>query len=124
MGVSFGLAGCTLRTLDRTVATAAGVLIVVVGERRDGSLAVGGALVLAALHPFERAMGGVPCLALFGVAGRHGVERLTGVGDLVAVAVVGDQAGGVAPGAAAADAVGEWAERLGEVGGLVDLGGG
>src|SRR6266498_2398288 len=122
------LAGCPLRTLDRRVAVVAGVLVgglvVVVGERRDISLAIAGALRRATVDPLERAMGGAPRLALLGVAGRRGVERLVGLGDLVAVAVVPDESGGMAPGAPATDAVGDRAEHLGEVGGLVDLGGG
>src|SRR6266498_974606 len=119
------LAGRPLRTLDRRVAAVAGALpnwlVVIVGGSRDISLAIAGELALAGLDLLERVVSGAPCLALFGVAGRRGLKRLVGVGDLVAVAVVLDQPGGLAPGAPAADALGGRAERLGEVGGLVDL---
>jgi hypothetical protein len=94
---------------------AAGGLLVIVGERCDISLAVGGALGLAGLEPLERVVGGTPRLALAGVPGWRGAKRPVGVGDLVAVAVVLDQPCGMPPGTPAADAVGQRAERLGEV---------
>ncbi|SRR6266508_4545468 len=101
-----------------------GGLVVIVGERRDISLTVAGALEGAALNALEGVVGGTPGLALFGVTGRREAERLVGVGELVAVAVVLDESCGMTPGAPAADAVGDRAERLGKVGGLLNLGGG
>src|SRR6266540_4116719 len=110
------LAGRPLRTLDRRVAAVAGVLrnrlVAIVGGRRDISLAIAWELALPGLDSLDGVVSGTPCLAL------------VGVGDLVAVAVVLDQSCGMAPGATAADAVGDCTENLGEVCGLLDLGDG
>ena len=84
-------------------------LVVIVGGRRDISQAVAGGLEGAAGHALGCVVGRTPCLALLGVARWREAEGLVGVGDLVAVAVVLDQPCGMAPGALAADAVGEWA---------------
>src|SRR6266702_2965446 len=128
MRASFGLAGLPLRTVDRMLAAVAGLaadgLVVIVRERHDISFAVTGSLGHAAGDALQRIVGGAPRLTLFGVARRRGLKRLIGIGDLVAVAIVLDHACGMTPGAPAADAVGEWAECLDEVGGLLDLGGG
>src|SRR6266511_1269467 len=128
MGASFSLAGLPLRTLDRMLAAVAGVtadgLVVIVRKRHDISLAVTVSLETAAGKALQHVVGGAPCLALFGVAGPRSIQRLAGIGNRVAVAVVFDQPGGLVPGAPAADAVGDLAEDLEEVDGLVDLGGG
>jgi hypothetical protein len=112
-----GLAGCPLRTLDRRVAAVAGVLTgeLIVGGRRDISLAIAGALGDAALNALEDLVGGAPCPPLFEVVSGLSTERLVGIADLVAAAVVLDELCGIAPGTPAPDALRERAERLGEV---------
>src|SRR6266511_3831327 len=114
MGPPRGSAGRPLRTLDRMriageAMPAGGLAAAVVGERRDSVVvALVVAVLLAGLHPRQRARGLAPCMALLGVgvAGRLGAERTVRVGDLEALAIVLHRSGGLPPRAAATHRLG------------------
>jgi hypothetical protein len=100
-----------------------------VGDASDGTrcwiaVTFAGAL-LAGLHALDRAAGLAPCPVAFGVvvvAGRRLAEWPVWVVDLELLAVVLDRAGGLPPGAPAPDRLRHRPERIGQVGGLLELG--
>ena len=103
---SLGLAGRPLRTLDRVEVAgggmpAGGLAAVAVGERPDrlGLAVLLVAFAPAGLHSRHRTAGQAPCLLSFGVVVLTGLvaEGPVGVADLVVLAVVLHQPGGLPP---------------------------